>query len=211
MKKLFASIKPIIVLLVIMLFSGSTLAILNDVLFVTPEVRTQRAIQNIYGYVPDYQTILDVDTTDQSINNQQIEYENYGKIQKIYLITGEQKEVLFKAVGTKGYNGGNITLWVKVVKTDNKYVIDKVILESFTKQTLMSKLDGKYYGYFKNIDVTDAYNNQQWLFSNSELPSGNGNIPVSGATLSATAGCNAINCVIKYLGENALWKQILKK
>ena len=53
MKKLFASIKPIILLLVIMLFSGSTLAILNDVLFVAPEVRTQRAIENIYGYVPD--------------------------------------------------------------------------------------------------------------------------------------------------------------
>ena len=210
MKKLFASIKPIILLLVIMLFSGSTLAILNDVLFVTPEVRTQRAIQNIYGYVPEYQTILDVDNNDQSIN-QQIEYENYGKIQKIYLIQGEQKEALFKAVGTKGYNGGTITLWVKVIKNNDSFLIDKVILESFTKQTLMSKLDGKYYGDFKNIDVTDAYNNQQWLFSNSELPSGNGNIPVSGATLSATAGCNAINCVIKYLGENALWKQILKK
>ena len=54
MKKLFASIKPIIVLLVIMLFSGATLAVLNDLLFVTPEVRTQRAIQNIYGYVPEY-------------------------------------------------------------------------------------------------------------------------------------------------------------
>lgn len=203
MKKLFASIKPIIVLLVIMLFSGSTLAILNDVLFVTPEVRTQRAIQNIYGYVPEYQTILDVDTTDQSIN-QQIEYENYGKILKIYLIQGEQKEALFKAVGTKGYKGGNITLWVKVVKTDNKYVIDKVILESFEKQTLMSKLDNNYYGLFENLDVTELYNNKEWLFSNSQLPVGNGNVPVSGATLSATAGCNAVNCVIKYLGENVL-------
>jgi len=203
MKKLFASIKPIIVLLVIMLFSGSTLAILNDLLFVTPEVRTQRAIQNIYNYIPDYQTILDVDSKDQSINDP-IEYENYGKILKIYLIQGEQKEALFKAVGTKGYKGGNITLWVKVVKTDNKYVIDKVILESFEKQTLMSKLDNNYYGLFENLDVTELYNNKEWLFSNSQLPVGNGNVPVSGATLSATAGCNAVNCVIKYLGENVL-------
>ena len=203
MKKLFASIKPIILLLVIMLFSGSTLAVLNDLLFVTPEVRTQRAIQNIYNYIPDYQTILDVDSKDQSINDP-IEYENYGKILKIYLIQGEQKEALFKTVGTKGYKGGNITLWVKVIKTDNKYVIDKVILESFEKQTLMSKLDNIYYGLFENLDVTELYNNKEWLFSNSQLPVGNGNVPVSGATLSATAGCNAVNCVIKYLGENVL-------
>ena len=77
----------------------------------------------------------------------------------------------------------------------------KVILEKFDKQTLMSKLGASYYGKFSLIDITDAYNSGK-LFA----PTEDDNVilnPVSGATKSANAGCNAVNCVIKYVGVNA--------
>ena len=202
MSKLFKNVwfKSITVLLIISVVLGGLLAVLSDVLYVSPEERTGRAVKKIYGEEKTYSVTLDIDGESPS---QPIEY-SFGKINKIYTVGNTDAtsyDMLFQTVGFEGYKNGTITVWVKVTVNDNKYSIEQVLLESFDKQTLMSKLGGEYYGKFNLTDVTDAYEKGEY-FSTSES-SKNSN-PVSGATYSANAGNNAVNCVIKYLGENGL-------
>ena len=191
MKKFFKSdwFKCTAVLLSLLIVLGGTLAILNDVLFVSPEERTARAINKIYGSVPDYKVVLDIDANDNAVSN------DFGSIEKIYQV-GE--DMLFKSTGINGYKGGTITLWLKVIKENEHYKIDKIVLDGYDKQTLMSKFTQPYFDNFL-IDVTDAYEKEDFIFSNKANASGLQN-PMSGATYSANAACNAVNCVISYLG-----------
>ncbi len=191
MKKFLKSdwFKCTAVLLCLLVVFGGLLAVLNDLLFVSPEERTSRAIKKIYGSVPEYTIELDTDNGDEAIKN------DFGSISKKFLV-GE--ELLFRATGINGYKGGTITLWLKVQKSGENFVIDKVILDSYEKQTLMSKFGGDFYDNFL-VDVTKAYENGQGLFSPKADATGLKN-PMSGATMSATAACNAVNCVISYLG-----------
>ena len=197
MKKFFMSaffvsawFKCISVLLALSVVFGGTLAILNDVLYVSPEERTARAIKKIYGVeVTLDETILDVD------NGYQEETNEYGSIQKIYKIGDD---LLFRATGNEGYKNGTITLWVKVIEQDGNKLIDKVVLDGYDKQTLMSKFSNSYYDGFL-IDVTEAINSGE-IFSPKTDSTGLKN-PMSGATKSANAACNAVNAVIKYISE----------
>lgn len=180
-------------LIILAIVLCSTLAVLNDLLFVSPDERTQRALTKIYGQEVDFTTTLDVDNGDTAKTNQ------FGKIEKIYQV---DTDLVFKAVGLNGYKGGTITLWIKVINSDNKFIIDKVILESYEKQTLMSKFNQPYFNNFL-INVTDAYNLGNYIFSPVSDANGLKN-PMTGATKSATAATNAVNCVIEYLlGGNA--------
>ena len=86
MSKFFKSdwFKCITVLLVLAVILGGTLAFLNDLLYVSPEERTARAIKKIYGVevtLKDEDILLDVDNGDKEESN------DYGSIQKIYKIT----------------------------------------------------------------------------------------------------------------------------
>ncbi len=193
MKKLFSNIwfKCISVLLIIALISGGVLALLNDLLFVSPLERSMRAIKKIYGVEKEFSVLLDTDSDDETINSP-IEFEEYGTINKIYNVeNGNSSDLLLRATGIGGYNNGTVTLWVQVVYQDNQEKIQKVILEGFEKQTLMSKLDGSFYDNYL-IDISDDY------FVENKDEEGLLN-PVSGATYSATASNNAVNCVIAYL------------
>lgn len=193
MKKIFSNVwfKCISVLLIIALLSGGILALLNDLLYVSPDERSMRAIKKIYGEEKEFSILLDVDSDDENLNKA-ITYEEFGNINKIYKV-GEQEnyDLLFCTVGTGGYKNGTITVWVKVVCSGETEKIETVIMESFTKQTLMSKLDGSFYNNFY-VDITDDY------FVVKSEQDGTYN-PVSGATYSATAANNAVNCVIKYI------------
>ncbi len=198
MQKFFSSIwtKCITCLLLIVLISGCTLSVLNDVLYVSSEERTNRAIKKIYGEEKQNELIYD--------DNQQSEKFDYGfgVINTIYKVNDEVTNyLLFKSTGNQGYKNGTITVWVSViVKGENSYDINKVLLDSFEKQTLMSKLTNKYYGNFNLEDVTEAYKSGKDFTTDSNA--GEFSNPVSGATYSANAGNNAVNAVIKYLGEN---------
>lgn len=192
-------IKCVSLLLILMVVFGGLLAFLNDLWYVSPDTRTARAIQKVYGEMVEFDTIFDVDNenfNDQTLTELQkpLIITETGRINKIYQI---ESDMLFQATGYQGYKGGTITLWVKVVSNQGRLVIDKVLLENFDKQTLMSKLDGNYYGNFL-LDITDAYSLGQGFTSTN----GNGEFsnPVSGATFSANAGNNAVNCVINYFG-----------
>ncbi len=197
MKKIFSNtwFKCIVTLATLMLILGGTLAILNDLLYVSPEERTSRAIKKIYGEEKTFSIIYDADSEDKNANPEK--YENdYGTISKVYEIEGHY---LFQSIGKEGYKNGTITLWIQII--DNE--ITKVILENYDKQTLMSKLGGAFYDNFL-VDVTTTYNNQDFFtphLNDKNEPNYN---PVSGATKSANAGCNAVNCVIEFIGKGGL-------
>ncbi len=191
---LFRCVSVLVVLTVVL---GGTLAILNDVLYVSDSERTARAIKKIYGTeISDYGTTLD---TSLKIENSE-EYQKpieikenpqddsaIGQINKIYTI---DQDILFQVTGFQGYKGGSITLWIKVITNESgSKVIDKIVLENYDKQTLMSKFDGKYYEeFYQDVQV----------IGNDEFFN-----PNTGATYSAQAMNNAVKCVSEYFKEVA--------
>lgn len=197
--------KCVAVLLAISLIAGGLLAVLNDVLYVTPEERTGRAFTKIYGNaIPQdrYQIEIDVDGTDQNKNQPySCVYENVeiGVVEKLYIVdkqndTDLEYDMIFKTKGYQGYKGGWISTWVKVEINGSAKSITKVIIDGYEKQTLMSKLGDAFLSKF-NVDVT-----QDILFSSNTKT---GNNVVTGATKSANAGCNAVNCALIYMEANA--------
>lgn len=197
--------KCVAVLLAISLIAGGLLAVLNDVLYVTPEERTGRAFTKIYGNAISqdrYQIEIDVDGTDKNKNQPySCVYENVeiGVVEKLYIVdkqndTDLEYDMIFKTKGYQGYKGGWISTWVKVEVNGSAKSITKVIIDGYEKQTLMSKLGDAFLSKF-NVDVT-----QDILFSSNTKT---GNNVVAGATKSANAGCNAVNCALIYMEANA--------
>lgn len=202
MNKFFNNIwfKCISTLLIIALFSGGLLSILSDVLYVSAEERTSRAVKKLYnGIEQQYQVILDADSIDSNTNSP-ILFDN-GQITKIFMVgekTSGDYDLLLQSTGNEGFKNGTITVWVKVnVNTLlNTTKIVTVLLDSYDKQTLMSQLGGSYYDSFL-IDISDKYD--KLFTSNKNDTSENYKNIVTGATKSANAGCNAVNNVIKYM------------
>lgn len=191
MNKFFSSLwfKCITVLLVISVVLGGLLAVANDVFYVSPEERTSRAIKKIYGEDKQYEVIIDVDTLENAYD-----YGEIGTVNKLFVVgdkTSDSFDYLFQTTGKQGYKGGSITVWVQVTVTKGNFVINKVVQESYEKQTLMSKITQGWYDNFNgSIDDKDGFDTTI--------------NPVSGATYSAQAGCNAINCVIHYTKANLI-------
>ena len=174
--------KCIIVLLVIALVAGGLLAILNDVLYVTEEERTMRAIEKVYGKEMNYQE--KEYSSDQLVND-------YGTLSKVYLL--ENGNYLVQATGGEGYKGGTITVWVVLTARDGAFGgIEKVVLESYEKQTLMSKLTYDVYSAHNDEITGDVY------FTTS----GDGiKVLISGATYSTNALNNAVDCALQFARE----------
>ncbi len=179
MSKFFKStwFKCITFLLVLTVVLGGILAVLNDLLYVPDSERTARAVTKMYGEEVDFTVVTE----------EVITYDGLGTVNKVYAV-GE-KDTLIQTTGANGYKGGTITIWVKVTTNDNGVkVIDKIVLESYDKQTLMSKFDGNYIeNFYQEVENIDSeYIN-----------------PSTGATYSATAYTNAVKCVNKYFTEGA--------
>lgn len=181
-----AWIKSVAVLFIICVAIGVLLPVLNDVLYVSSEERTSRAVKKIYGQEMTFTTELD-----SSFNKEDLIDYGFGTVNKVYIV---ENDLLIQTTGKNGYKNGDITVWVKVVFDNQTAKIDKVLQESFTKQTLMSKLGASFYNGFL-VDITDTY-----FTSDSSSNEGIKN-PVSGATYSANAACNAVNAAIKYVNE----------
>lgn len=172
----------IIVLLVIALIAGGLLAILNDVLSVSEEERTMRAIEKVYGKEMQYE---EIEYSSNVLENE------YGKLSKVYLL--ENGNYLVQSTGIEGYKGGTITVWVVLASENGDFSgIEKVVLESYEKQTLMSKL---------TYDVYSAHNDE--ITGNIYFTTGGDGIKVviSGATYSTNALNNAVNCALKFARE----------
>lgn len=200
--------KCITVLLAILLISGALIAILSDLLYVSPDMRTMRAVKKIYGQDMSYAVVFDIDNQEKGDSTLTTEEKpliiyDEGRINKIYIIgdkTSGNYDLLFQSVGYQGYKGGTITVWT-LVKVSSTYDIDKVVLEGYEKQTLMSKLDNAFYSKFALTDITDAYQKGELFTTDSSKNNSNA---VSGATYSANACINAVNCVIKYVAQGGI-------
>lgn len=191
-KNIFKSdiFKCIAVLLTIMVIAGGLLAILNDVLFVSDSERLNRAVKKVYG--------KEVTAAEETVD---FEVENKGKIENVYAFTDEGKDYkLFKSTGYEGYKGGTITLWILVPYAEGQpEKIQKVVLGDSDKQTLMSKLTGKFYGAYAELNIDEIKDGK--LVSVKDGTDFK-NV-VSGATKSSNAANNAVNAVLLYLwGEN---------
>lgn len=190
--------KCIVSLSLIILISGASIAILSDVLHVSSEERTSRALKKIYGdNLPSYSTFLDVE--DKS-RNDAIITNQYGEISKIFIVdktsdADNDYDMVFMSTGYHGYKDGQITMWIQVRFTSDNKTIAKTVITGNTKQTLMSLLDNSFTNFF----TKDGNNNlKNYFTSDKNASEGNKNV-VTGATKSANAGCNAVNCVIEYL------------
>lgn len=201
MAKFFKSayFKCAVTLLAIILISGISISVLSDVLFVTSEERTGRALQKIYGRTlspTEYHDVLEEE------NGGKAESYAFGQIEEIFRVgeKDQKHEMIFKTTGKEGYKGGTVTLWIKVGVDGDNLEIQKVIIDGNTKQTLMSKLGDSYLKGFEGfIDISHNYST---YFSAYQKENTKRN-PVTGASMSAQAGCNAVNCVIEYLkGDN---------
>lgn len=183
-KQFFTSqaFKCIIVLLVIALVAGGLLAILNDVLYVTEEERTMRAIEKVYGQEMNYS---ELEYSQDQLTN------SYGSLSKVYSL--ENGNYLVQSTGGEGYKGGTITVWVVLTVKDGAFGgIEKVVLESYEKQTLMSKLSYDVYSAHNDEITGDVY------FTTS----GDGiKVLISGATYSTNALNNAVDCALKFARE----------
>ena len=188
--------KCIICLLAIAAVAGGLLSVLHFLLYVSPEEKTARAIRKLYGEEKTYEVV-----TEEPFNVGEM-----GTNNKIYIVgdkTSSSYDMLFNSTGNEGYKYGTITVWVKVTVENGTYSITQVLLESFDKQTLMSKLGDDYYNGFLLADITEKCMDGTLFAPHVEK----GKIPnvVTGATKSANAGCNAVNCVIKYvIGEASI-------
>ena len=204
MKLTKKDVKSVVVLIAIAVVLSAILTILNFVLYVSPEERTMRAIKKIYGEEKEYSVILDASDEGSSVWEDAY---GYGEISLIYKVQNQNDfDILFKSTGYKGYKGGSITCWVQVKYSGEDKTIEKIIVESFDKQTLMSKVTSSFWSAMY-VDATDSYKNGEWFFANpkdSGFKDDNPNAilnPISNATYSGAAGCNAVNCVIACVNE----------
>lgn len=162
--------KCIIVLLCIALVSGALLSILNDLLKVSDEERVLRTIKGIYGTEIGYEEISAQYETDE------------GTIVNCYLL--EDGNYLIKSKGFDGYQKGTISVWLVAEFNDGQFdKIGSVSVAEYEKQTLMSKF-------------TDSVLN---AYEGSVAEGEDKNVVVGGATFSAKAMDNAVNCAIDYI------------
>ncbi|MGN0797406.1 MAG: hypothetical protein ACI4M5_04285 [Christensenellales bacterium] len=190
LKQFFKSsaFKCILVLTCIALIAGGVLAILNDLLYVSDEERTQQAIKKIYGQAVEYQ---EIEVSEDSAVNE------YGTIDKVYKLS--DGNYLFKSTGTEGYKGGTVTLWIVAnFEQDTFKGLDKVKVAGNEKQTLMSSFKSSFTDYYTNNDdlLLEGY------YFDKVASEGNIQNVTSGATRSSNAFNRAVNCTLYFIRNN---------
>lgn len=190
--------KSLAVLLAIVIIAGALLAIFNDLLAVSDEERLARAVAKIYGGTAKVEDPIPVITTGDDKND---EYAT-GTVNEAYLMS--DGNYLVKATGKGGF-GGTITAWVVLECKDSKLAgVGKVVYESDKGETLMSKIKSSFYDEFDKHD--DAITDGALFWGAGEIdpvlpkPPADELIPnpVSGASKSAGAICNAVNTAILF-------------
>ena len=179
----------ILVLTCIALVASGLLAILNDVLYVSPEERTARAIKAIYGQEVAYQDLTD------NLNPEFSTHETYGHIDNLYLL--ETGALLFKSTGINGYNGGTVSLWlVAITKEDGSFDrFEKVVYADNTSQTLMSQFKQPFYDVYTIHNATIDAGGTWWITAD-EAHAAN---VIANASYSSRAINNAVNMALFYV------------
>lgn len=170
------NLKAIIVTLSIILVCGGLLAILSNLLFVSEEERIQRAIDSIYTEEVTLDETVNVEEYDEFKE----ENKETGVIKSCYKLSNG--DYLILSTGKKGYSNGTVTVYVAL---NDKCEVKKVVQDSYTGQTLMSKLSSLY-KEFIGKDKNDSKEDVKEI--------------VSGATYSSTATSNAVYLAIQFAG-----------
>ena len=178
-----SAFRSVIVLMCIALVAGGLLAILSDVLYVSDNDRTLRAIETIYGKSIDFEEMEVTESTNE-----------YGSIDDVYLL--EDNNYLIKATGLHGYKDGTVSVWIVAEFNGDEFIgLKNVVLASYDKQTLMASLTNDFYALYYDSDsgvISGKY------FAKVADEDNIQNI-TSGATYSSDAVNNAVDSGLFYI------------
>lgn len=199
--------KCITALLCVLLVSGAFLTVCFGFMEVTEGERLQRAVTSIYEGKEVTVYGLDGNGNDAVIDATVSKPKGLleksvtigaAEVKQAYKVkfTEDGKDVLnylVSSTGKRGYAGGNVTCWVAVtVENGGISGIYKVVISQSASQTLMSDINGSSLlqdiaeGYEAGIQYVPDKENDEYI--------------VSGATMSSTAVCNAVNGALSYVG-----------
>ncbi|MGN0805159.1 MAG: hypothetical protein ACI4MS_07225 [Candidatus Coproplasma sp.] len=191
--------KCILVLLLVLLFSGAILTIAYGFLEVSDGERLQRAVNKIYPnqsvtiYGKDDAIITAEDKNPQGLLENAITLGD-AKVLSAYKITftdSSDIHYLVQSKGMRGYAEGTVTCWVALnVNVETKVInnIAKVQVGESSGQTFMDKITNSMLNSFTQSIPEGG-------FSTSD-----GYISV-GATKSSNAICNAVNGAVDYVNS----------
>ena len=170
--------KSLAVLLVIVIIAGALLAVFNDLLYVSDTEKENRIYSKIYGET--------VETENVPFDAEQGEFAD-GKVEKAVKVK-KDGNYLVKSTGKGGFSGGTVTCWVVIeVKGGAISGVGKVIIDSNVGQSYINYINDKFLTAFTTNYEDGAY------FTPAE------GFIKTGATMSATAICNAVNGAVDYL------------
>ena len=184
--------KSVSVLLAIVLIAGALLAILNDVLYVTPTERRNRVFAKIYGG----------DVTEREVllgeNDAPISYTG-GEVSQAYFMSDGSYAV--QATGKGGFSGGSITVWVIFSCTGELGQgnlalegIEKVVYESNVNQSYINRFTSENYNLFT---LHDGELKEGLYFGDDiEVIKTGASAPFTFAALT-----NAVNASLRYFRE----------
>lgn len=184
--------KSVSVLLAIVLIAGALLAILNDVLYVTPTERRNRVFAKIYGG----------DVTEREVllgeNDDPISYTS-GEVSQAYFMSDGSYAV--QATGKGGFSGGSITVWVIFSCTGELGQgnlalkgIEKVVYESNVNQSYINRFTSENYNLFT---LHDGELKEGLYFGDDiEVIKTGASAPFTFAALT-----NAVNASLRYFRE----------
>ena len=128
-KSLNPSVLAVLVLVVIALVSGGLLAILNDLLFVSEEERTNRSLNKVYASESFTELEIDADYASNA---------DYGEI--VYLYEAADGTIIISARGQKGWKGQS-----------------QIVMAVSTDGTIVNMIVGDYGGDDKTTSIDAHY------------------------------------------------------
>ncbi|MGN0822576.1 MAG: hypothetical protein ACI4NG_02275 [Candidatus Gallimonas sp.] len=180
-----AAFRSLAVLLAIVIVAGGLLAICNDLFYVSAEEKFARTLMKIYGKAETVEETIELTEENKKQPNAVVNY--------AYRMG--DGNLLVQATGKGGFNGGTVTLWVVVLSDHGAFGgVGKVVYETNTKQTYLSKFSDSFYDHFS------AYNDRLKAGETFSVAEESGSVRVvnTGASLSSTAMCNAVNGAISF-------------
>lgn len=177
-KSLNPSVLAVLVLVVIALVSGGLLAILNDLLYVSDEERTNRSLNKVYASESFTELEIDADYASSA---------DYGEI--VYLYEAADGTIIISAKGQKGWKGQS-----EIVMAVNNGTIVNMIVSTYGGDDKTTSIDADYLKQYTGMQVTADL---KFTVSGEA-----GAVDVSsGASATHTMGsiCSAANMAVYYL------------
>lgn len=193
--------KCLITLLIVLLASGVLLGVAYGFLEVSAGERLQRAVGKIYGegeftiYGLNDAKIDASNSDPKSLVTESVTVGDATVIEayKIVFDEGGKVEYLVQSVGKGGYSGGTVTCWVTVKIDGGKNIkgVGKVTVAGNVGQSFIGKVTdemlNKFSQDFKGGEITSFYTSDGYV--------------ATGASLSSTAICNAVNGAVAYVDQ----------